>query len=53
MIKEKIQPFSFNATTGYYEFDGDEGQKFLQISPSVALASNDSGKNIFEETIKK
>lgn len=45
---ESTQPFVANQTTGYYDFKGDEGQKYLQISPSVTVAANDSGKRIFQ-----
>jgi len=48
-FQEQTQSFSLNVATGYYQFNGDEGQKSLQVSPSVALPSNDSGKNIFED----
>ncbi len=32
---------------GSYNFQGDVGQQFLQISPSRQIASSDSGRNIF------
>jgi flagellar hook-associated protein 3 FlgL len=48
-FQEKTQSYSLNVATGYYQFNGDEGQKSLQVSPSVALPSNDSGKTIFED----
>ena len=48
-FQEDTQPFSFDATAGVYKFKGDEGQKLLQVSPSVTLPSNDSGKNVFED----
>ncbi len=48
-FQEQTQSYSLNVATGYYQFNGDEGQKSLQVSPSVAIPSNDSGKNIFED----
>jgi flagellar hook-associated protein 3 FlgL len=48
-FQEQTQSYSLNATTGYFEFNGDEGQKSLQVSPSVSLPSNDSGKIVFED----
>lgn len=48
-FQEQTQSYSLNIATGYYQFNGDEGQKSLQVSPSVTLPSNDSGKNIFED----
>lgn len=47
-FKESKQSYEYNELTGYYDFKGDEGQKFLQISDAVTVATNDSGKNIFE-----
>lgn len=47
-FKENKQSYEYNEMTGYYDFNGDEGQKFLQISDAVTVATNDSGKNIFE-----
>jgi flagellar hook-associated protein 3 FlgL len=47
-FNEKTQSYEYNESTGYYDFKGDEGQKFLQVSTSVTIAANDSGKNIFE-----
>lgn len=47
-FNEKTQSYEYNESTGYYDFKGDEGQKFLQVSTSVTVAANDSGKNIFE-----
>jgi flagellar hook-associated protein 3 FlgL len=42
--QDKKQSYSLNNATGVYEFQGDDGQKALQISPTIALAGNDSGK---------
>lgn len=47
-FNEKVQSYERDATTGYYQFKGDEGQKFLQVAESVTIAANDSGKNVFE-----
>ncbi len=46
--QDKTQSYTFNAATGIYEFQGDDGQKALQISPTIALPGNDSGKSVFE-----
>jgi flagellar hook-associated protein 3 FlgL len=48
-FQDEIQAYSFDAATGKYEYKGDEGQKKLQVSPSVSVASNDSGKIVFED----
>lgn len=48
-FQQETQPYSFNQSTGLYEFNGDEGQKSLQVSPTVTIPSNDSGKELFED----
>lgn len=48
-FQQETQPYSYNQTTGIYEYKGDEGQKALQVSPTVTIASNDSGKVLFED----
>jgi flagellar hook-associated protein 3 FlgL len=47
-FQDKKQTYSLNNATGIYEFNGDDGRKALQISPTIALAGNDSGKFVFE-----
>lgn len=47
-FNEKVQSYVYNEGTGYYDFKGDEGQKFLQVAASVTIPANDSGKNVFE-----
>jgi len=48
-FQQETQPYSLNQATGMYEYKGDEGQKALQVSPTVTIASNDSGKVLFED----
>lgn len=48
-FQDETQAYDFDAALGKYTYRGDEGQKKLQVSPSVALASNDSGKFVFED----
>jgi len=48
-FQDETQAYDLDPATGKYTYYGDEGQKKLQISPSVALASNDSGKFVFED----
>jgi len=45
-FQDQTQPYSLNATTGKYEFNGDEGQKSIQLSLSISIAANDSGRSI-------
>lgn len=47
-FQDKKQTYALNEATGVYEFQGDDGQKSLQISPTIALPGNDSGKSVFE-----
>lgn len=44
----KSQPFVRNAD-GSYSYQGDEGQRKLQIASSLNIAISDSGKKIFED----
>jgi flagellar hook-associated protein 3 FlgL len=46
------QPYEFNAGNGRYEFNGDDGQRFLQVGPENKTASTDSGFEIFEKVAK-
>ncbi len=46
--KDQNQAYTFNSATGYFDYGGAEGQKFLQISNSVTISVNESGKNTFE-----
>lgn len=47
-FQDKTPAYSKNSATGQYEFQGDDGYKALQISSTISLASNDSGKAVFE-----
>lgn len=51
--QESQQSYVYDATSGTYKFSGDEGQKFMQVSQSVTIASNDSGKNVFENVNRR
>ncbi len=48
-FQNQLQAYTVDAASGKYVYMGDEGQKKLQLSPSVALPSNDSGKFVFED----
>ena len=52
-FQDQTQPYSLNATTGKYEFNGDEGQKSIQLSLSTSIAANDSGRSIFDSVDKR
>jgi flagellar hook-associated protein 3 FlgL len=47
-FQDKNQSYILNPVSGVYEFTGDDGQKSLQISPTITLPGNDSGKMVFE-----
>ncbi|RVT45407.1 flagellar hook-associated protein 3 [Rheinheimera sediminis] len=52
-FKDQTQPYSLNSATGDYEFNGDEGQKSVQLSLSISIAANDSGRSIFDSVDKR
>ncbi|PJG58196.1 flagellar hook-associated protein FlgL [Aeromonas cavernicola] len=45
--QSKTQPFVKDAN-GAYVFQGDTGQRDIQVSPTVSIAANDSGQNLFQ-----
>lgn len=45
-FKGSTQPFVNNGV-GNYSYQGDEGQRFIQIASSTRIASNDAGKTVF------
>ena len=42
----KEEPFQKNVS-GSYRYEGDEGQRFVQIDASIAIASTENGKSVF------
>ncbi len=46
------QAYSFDETVGRYVFNGDDGQRFIQIGPDTKIASTDSGAEVFEKISK-
>ncbi len=42
------EPFQKNIS-GSYVYQGDEGKRFVQVEPSVTLASSTNGKEVFED----
>ena len=45
--QSQTQPF-IKDSSDIYQFQGDTGQRFVQVSPSVRIASNDSGLELFQ-----
>ncbi len=46
------EPYSIDQRTGRYVFNGDDGQRFLQVGPQMKVASTDSGAEIFDAVPK-
>lgn len=40
--------YDLNETTGEYEFQGDGGQRYIQVGPDFQVAATDSALDIFE-----
>ncbi len=47
-FKGDTQPF-VKTDSGSYDYEGDEGQRFVSISSSTTIAVSDSGKAVFED----
>lgn len=45
--QSKTQPYIKDAN-GKYIYQGDPGQRHIQVSPTVQIAANDSGQDLFE-----
>jgi len=45
--QSKTQPYIKDAN-GKYIYQGDPGQRNIQVSPTVQIAANDSGQDLFE-----
>ncbi|MDD4862962.1 MAG: flagellar hook-associated protein FlgL [Alishewanella agri] len=52
-FQDKVVPYEFDSAAGKYVFNGDEGARSLQISPSIAVPSTSSGKLIFDEVFER
>ncbi|EIW90252.1 flagellar hook-associated protein FlgL [Alishewanella agri BL06] len=51
--QDKTPAYERDPVTGVFEFKGDDGNRALQISQSISLPGNDSGKAIFESVFKR
>ncbi|HDO1331232.1 TPA: flagellar hook-associated protein FlgL [Aeromonas veronii] len=45
--QSKTQPY-IKDSSGKYVYQGDPGQRNIQVSPTVQIAANDSGQDLFE-----
>lgn len=48
--KSETQPFVREAD-GRYKYEGDEGQRFINIAGSTSIAINDNGKDLFVDVL--
>ena len=48
-FQTNTQPFVFSG--GTLSYNGDQGQRFLQIGPSVQIAAGDSGAAVFQDIV--
>ena len=47
--QDTIQTYTFNSTSGKYEYQGDQGQHEVTIAKGVEIKSSDNGFNVFEK----
>ena len=51
--QNRTQPMEFNDTTQAYEYVGDQGQRTIQLSPTLYLPANDPGSRAFSNVSKR
>ncbi len=51
--QNRIQPMEFNDATQAYEYVGDQGQRTIQLSPTLYLPANDPGSRAFSNVSKR
>ncbi|MFC6669794.1 flagellar hook-associated protein FlgL [Marinobacterium aestuariivivens] len=47
-FKGETQAYAYDAASEQYVYQGDSGQRFIQVGPSNQIASTDSGLDLFE-----
>lgn len=47
-FQDNVQTYAFNATTGTYDYQGDQGNHEMQLAVGVTLRSSDNGVDAFE-----
>jgi len=52
-FQDKTPAYVRNPVTGEFEFKGDDGNRAMQISQSISLPGNDSGKAIFDSVFTR
>lgn len=51
--QNRIQPMEFNDANQAYEYVGDQGQRTIQLSPTLYLPANDPGSRAFSNVSKR
>lgn len=51
--QDRDAAYEKDPVTGEYQFKGDDGFRALQISPSIKMPGNDSGKAIFDDVFAR
>lgn len=51
--QNRIQPMEFNDADQAYEYVGDQGQRTIQLSPTLYLPANDPGSRAFSNVSKR
>lgn len=51
--QDRSAAYEKDPVTGEYQFKGDDGFRALQISPSIKMPGNDSGKAIFDDVFAR
>lgn len=52
-FQDRQPAYALNSDSGQFEFRGDAGFKALQISQTITLSGNDSGKELFEDVFAR
>lgn len=52
-FQDKATPYVKDPVTGEFSFQGDDGFRALQISASITMQGNDSGKSIFDDVFAR
>ncbi|KKO48161.1 flagellar hook protein [Arsukibacterium sp. MJ3] len=52
-FQDRAPAYELDQGSGRYKFQGDDGFKALQISPSISMPGNDSGKAIFDDVFAR
>lgn len=51
--QDSKQSFSFNGTTGKYDYNGDQGIHKIQVATTTSIQSSDNGVDLFENVASR